>query len=303
MLFAPLIARLYSLDTTGAERTAQLHVMTVFTLLVPAADGVLRLHRARVARSSTRAAGSSPPRTRPSSTTSIVIGVLARVRAHDFGIAQRLDRRAAVSAATRASSLLLGAGTTAGVAAMALVLLPALRARADAPARRRSTGSTPAVRKMLRLSGWTIGYVVTNQIALLFVLVLAKSGTTGDVSAYLYAYAFYQVPHGLLAVSIMTTMMPELSSSAARHDLPELARKFRLGLRYIVLLDAARRGALRRARAADGGRCSCAAGSTRTTPPSRPTRSRRSRSGSCRSRVYLYTLRGFYALADTRTPF
>ena len=39
---------------------------------------------------------------------------------------------------------------------------------------------------MLRLSGWTIGYVVTNQIALLFVLVLAKSGTTGDVSAYLY---------------------------------------------------------------------------------------------------------------------
>ena len=34
----------------------------------------------------------------------------------------------------------------------------------------------------------------------------------------------------------MTTMMPELSSSAAQFDLAGLARKFRLGLRYIVLL-------------------------------------------------------------------
>src|SRR2546428_3486149 len=32
MLFAPLIARLYALDTSGAERTAQVHVMTIFTL-------------------------------------------------------------------------------------------------------------------------------------------------------------------------------------------------------------------------------------------------------------------------------
>ena len=64
----------------------------------------------------------------------------------------------------------------------------------------------PAVIRMLRLSGWTIGYVVTNQLALLFVLVLAKSGTTGDVSAYLYAYAFFQVPHGLIAVTITVNM-------------------------------------------------------------------------------------------------
>jgi len=32
MLFAPLIARLYAVDTSGSERTAQLHVMTIFTL-------------------------------------------------------------------------------------------------------------------------------------------------------------------------------------------------------------------------------------------------------------------------------
>ena len=76
---------------------------------------------------------------------------------------------------------LLGAGTTAGIAAMALVLLPALR-HARVHLRAAFDWRHPVVRKMLRLSGWTIGYVVTNQIALLFVLVLAKSGATGNVS-------------------------------------------------------------------------------------------------------------------------
>jgi putative peptidoglycan lipid II flippase len=155
---------------------------------------------------------------------------------------------------------------------------------------------------MLRLSGWTIGYVVTNQIALLFVLVLAKSGTTGDVSAYLYAYTFYQVPHGLLAVSIMTTMMPELSSSAAQHDLEELARKFRLGLRYIVLLMVPAAvlfvalaqpmvGVLVR-----GGFRPHDAAVTADTLQALSI-------GLVAFSVYLYALRGFYALADTRTPF
>jgi putative peptidoglycan lipid II flippase len=196
---------------------------------------------------------------------------------------------------------LLGAGTTAGIAAMGLILLPAMH-RARVRLRAAFEWRHPAVRKMLRLSGWTIGYVVTNQIALLFVLVLAKSGTTGDVSAYLYAYTFYQVPHGLLAVSIMTTMMPELSSSAAQHDLDELARKFRLGLRYIVLLMTPAAvlfvalaqpmvGVLVR-----GGFHPHDAAVTADTLQALSI-------GLVAFSVYLYALRGFYALADTRTPF
>jgi putative peptidoglycan lipid II flippase len=89
---------------------------------------------------------------------------------------------------------------------------------------------------MLRLSGWTIGYVVTNQLALLFVLLLAKTGEAGDVSAYIYSYAFYQVPHGLLAVSIMTTMTPELARRVTANDNAGFRRDFALGLRYLVLL-------------------------------------------------------------------
>ena len=130
--------------------------------------------------------------------------------------------------------LLLGLGTTAGVVAMALVLVPAVH---------RSGGDFgwhweprhPAVRKLARLSGWTVGYVAANQIALLVVLVLAYR-STGAVSVYLAAFTVYQLPHGLLAVSIMTALAPELARSHQRHDLAGLRHAFAGGLRMLLLV-------------------------------------------------------------------
>jgi putative peptidoglycan lipid II flippase len=299
MLFAPLIARLYALDTSGGERVAQLHVMTVFTLwflpqivfygLTALASAALNARRRFVAAAYA-----------PVLNNLVVIGVLAYFAHVTSGSrSEWIDIRRISGDAGKLT--LLGAGTTAGIAAMGLILLPALH-HARVRLRAAFDWRHPAVRKMLRLSGWTIGYVVSNQIALLFVLVLAKSGATGDVSAYLYAYAFYQVPHGLLAVSIMTTMMPELSSSAAQHDFPELARKFRLGLRYLVLLMLPAAvlfvalaqpmvGVLVR-----GGFHPHDAAVTADTLQAFSI-------GLVPFSVYLYALRGFYALHDTRTPF
>ena len=299
MLFAPLIARLYSLDTSGTERTAQLHVMTIFTLwflpqmvfygLTALATALLNARRRFVAAAYA-----------PVLNNLIVIGVLV-VFAHITAGSRSEWIHVRRISGDAGKLTLLGAGTTAGIAAMALVLLPAMHS-ARTHLRAAFDWKHPAVRKMLRLSGWTIGYVVTNQIALLFVLVLAKSGTTGDVSAYLYAYTFYQVPHGLLAVSIMTTMMPEFSSSAAQLDLAGLARKFRLGLRYIVLLMLPAAvlfvalaqpmvGVLVR-----GGFHPHDAAVTADTLQAFSI-------GLVPFSVYIYALRGFYALADTRTPF
>jgi putative peptidoglycan lipid II flippase len=155
---------------------------------------------------------------------------------------------------------------------------------------------------MLRLSGWTIAYVVTNQVALLFVLLLAKSGSHGNVSIYLYAYAFFQVPHGLIAVSIMTTMMPELSRSATARDLPELSRRFRLGLRYLLLLmlpAAALFVTLAQpmlgvlVRGGFGGHDASVTADTLQAMAV----------GLVPFSLYLYSLRAFYALHDTFTPF
>ena len=74
----------------------------------------------------------------------------------------------------RAMLLLLGVGTTLGILAMAAVLIPALR-RAQVRLRPVFAWRDPAVLTMLRLSGWTVGYVIANEVAQLFVFVLANA--------------------------------------------------------------------------------------------------------------------------------
>jgi putative peptidoglycan lipid II flippase len=299
MVFAPLIARLYALDTAGADRAAQLHVMTVFTLwflpqmlfygFTALATALLNAHRRFVAAAFA-----------PVVNNVIVIAILVAFAQSTHGARSSWIDVERISG-DAGKLALLGAGTTAGIAAMALVLVPALR-RVGTHLRAAFAWGHPAVRRMLRLAGWTVGYVVTNQLALLFVLVLAKSGTTGDVSAYLYAYAFFQVPHGLIAVSIMTTMMPELARSATARDLPELSRRFRLGLRYLLLLmlpaaalfvtlahpmlDVLVRGGF------DAQDATVTADTLQAMAI-----------GLVPFSLYLYALRAFYALHDTFTPF
>ena len=92
---------------------------------------------------------------------------------------------------------------------MALVLLPALRA-AQVHLRFLPSLAPRSGAHVLRLSGWTVGYVVANQIALWVVLVLAN-GSAAGAFVYLSAYTFFQLPHGLFAVSIMTAVAPELA--------------------------------------------------------------------------------------------
>ena len=107
--------------------------------------------------------------------------------------------------------LLIGLGTTAGVVAMALALLPA----AGAP-RTPTCGSCPAgaIPRCSRCCASRAGRSATsiaNQIALLVVTVLAN-GTDGGPFIYISAYAFFQLPHGLFAVSLMTTFTPEMAT-------------------------------------------------------------------------------------------
>src|SRR4029077_7183829 len=116
--------------------------------------------------------------------------------------------------------------------AMALALVPALRG-ARVHLRFLPAWRHRAVAIVVRLCGWTIGYVVANQIALWVVLVLAN-GRTGGPAAYLLAYTLFQLPHGLLAGSIMTTAGPELA--AASSDLPALRHRFARSLRLVLTI-------------------------------------------------------------------
>ena len=69
-----------------------------------------------------------------------------------------------------------------------------------------------ALRTVTRLGAWTFGFVVANQIALFVVTVLAGSVAGPDpVSSYTYAYAFFQLPYGVIAVTVMSVVTPDLA--------------------------------------------------------------------------------------------
>jgi putative peptidoglycan lipid II flippase len=197
--------------------------------------------------------------------------------------------------------LLIGLGTTAGVVVMALALLPPL-GRLHLHLRFLPAWRHPAVLAMLRLSGWTVGYVIANQIALLVVTVLGN-GTDGGPFIYISAYAFFQLPHGLFAVSLMTTFTPEMASAAARDDLAALRGQLSRGLRLaaVVVVPAAALYlglarpiivALLQRGAFDAGDASVVADTLVLFAV-----------GLLPFSMYLFSMRAFYARHDTFTPF
>jgi putative peptidoglycan lipid II flippase len=127
---------------------------------------------------------------------------------------------------------LLAAGTTAGVVLQALVLLPFLRGER---LRFRLDFGDPAVRRVLRLSGFVIGYVAINQLGLWVVLALAN-GVSGGVTAYQVAFMFFQLPHGLFAVSLATALFPDLARAASTSDWDTFRERFAVGVRGIFFL-------------------------------------------------------------------
>jgi putative peptidoglycan lipid II flippase len=114
--------------------------------------------------------------------------------------------------------LLLGLGSTLGIAVQAAVLVPFLR-RAGYRFTPRFDFRGVGLGKTLRLAKWTLGFVVVTQLALVVVSRLATGATAGGVgggiTAYYNAYALWILPHSLVTVSLATAMLPAASRMAA----------------------------------------------------------------------------------------
>jgi putative peptidoglycan lipid II flippase len=133
--------------------------------------------------------------------------------------------------------LLLGLGTTLGVAVQALLVLPSLRGARVGRLRWRFEPGHEAVRTVLRLGGWTFGFVLANQIALFIVLALAGSaGGPAPVSSYTYAYTFLQMPYAVVTVSIMSAVTPDLAEKWAVGDLAGFRHRLSGGLRAMLAI-------------------------------------------------------------------
>lgn len=190
---------------------------------------------------------------------------------------------------------------TGGIMAMGLVLIPALR-RANIPFTFTPNFSHPAVRTMVKLSSWTFGYVVTNQIALIVIKNLAEPGS-GNQDAYSKAFTFFMLPHGLLAISIATTFVPELVRRVRAGDKDGFAIWTTSGVRWISILTIPASVAMVvlahpiiSALLEHGHFNSEAASNTARALAGFSV-------GLAGFSLYIFCLRGFYAHEDTRTPF
>jgi putative peptidoglycan lipid II flippase len=128
--------------------------------------------------------------------------------------------------------LVLGIGTTLGIVAQAAVLLPALRRvgfrwrwRLDLRQSRLGEAGTLAL--------WVLGYVVVSQIGYLLVTRLANEVDTPGRGYAVFANAslLFQMPYGILGVSLLTALMPRMSRAAARADWNGVVADLSLGSR------------------------------------------------------------------------
>jgi putative peptidoglycan lipid II flippase len=151
-------------------------------------------------------------------------------------LADRLVPHGSISAYNSSSGAVavVGIGTTAGYLAQFVVQLPALL-RCHVKLRFRWHPRHPALRAIGRLSGWTVGAVVANQVSFTLVSVLASS-RHGDFSAFSYAYAFMLLPHAVVAVSIAYVVAPDLAQLWSGGDSKAFAKRVAHAMRVTILL-------------------------------------------------------------------
>ena len=134
--------------------------------------------------------------------------------------------------------LLLGLGSTLGIAAQTAVMLPALR-RLGFTLRPRFDLKGTGLGHTFSLTKWTMGFVAVNQVALMVVNRLATSATAGGhgagVTVYANAHLLWILPHSLITVSLATAMLPNASRLAAQGDLGGVAAEYTKTVRLAMV--------------------------------------------------------------------
>lgn len=137
---------------------------------------------------------------------------------------------------TERDLMLLGFGTTAGIVAQALVLIVALH-RAGFRFRPRFGVRNTGLGEAARAAIWTFAYTGITQIGFLVTTKLAtgagdRAPGAGN-SAWSYAFQLFQLPYGIIAVSVITAMLPRMSRYVADGELDAVRTEFASAVRLV----------------------------------------------------------------------
>ncbi|MET7875478.1 murein biosynthesis integral membrane protein MurJ [Micromonospora profundi] len=132
--------------------------------------------------------------------------------------------------------LLIGGGTLLGVAIQAAGLLPALR-KVGFRWKLRFDFRALGLRELGRLGAWMICYVAVSQIGLIVLFnLLNRAGKENAAGPLIYNNVFLllMTAHGIIAVSIITALMPRMSAAAADGRYADLAADLSRGTRTVT---------------------------------------------------------------------
>ncbi|GAA1257767.1 hypothetical protein GCM10009677_05370 [Sphaerisporangium rubeum] len=147
-----------------------------------------------------------------------------------------------IDAVTSGDLALLGIGTTAGIVVQSIVLIIAVH-RVGFRFVPRLGLRQARLGEMGRAGVWTLAFVLINQVSFVIITNLATgavgkaaaqgAGDVAGIASYSYAFQLFQLPYGIIAVSVITAMLPRMSRHV--HDgRPEaVAEEFASGVRLV----------------------------------------------------------------------
>src|SRR5262249_12282750 len=118
---------------------------------------------------------------------------------------------------------LVGLGTTLGIIAQTIALIPALR-RVGFRWRPRTDFRREEVAEIGRMGGWMFGSLAATQIAFLVTPVVANTAggnlehtpwSYANYTAYTYGWQLFQMPYAVVGISVITALLPRMSAHAA----------------------------------------------------------------------------------------
>ncbi|HEV7899520.1 MAG TPA: murein biosynthesis integral membrane protein MurJ [Planosporangium sp.] len=149
------------------------------------------------------------------------------------------------SAATISTTqvMVLGIGTTLGILVQAGGLVPALR-KVGFRWRWRWDFRALHLGELARIGGWMVGYSLVSLVGVVAALKIAliaanRAGAPGP-AIYLNSYLIFGMAHGVVAVSVLTALMPRMAAAASEGRHADLVEQLSLGVRLssVILVPA-----------------------------------------------------------------
>jgi len=167
----------------------------------------------------------------------IVIGV--------FSYFLHISKEWSVTSITRGQATLLGVGTTAGYVIQLACLIPVLR-KTNIKIRMRFDWRDPEIKKSFHLATWTLVFAAFSQLSYLVTVNLstsaavhaAKEGIKTGVGYTPYGNAFLilMLPHSVITISIVTAILPLLSSHAIDQKFKEIHDELIRAIRLVGII-------------------------------------------------------------------